>query len=367
MTDTAADHATGSCNSPALQFGHDLAREPAQRPEIVRQQHQDVFEPHLAKLAEPPQDGIRIADQRIGGLAVGIGFGPVPVEPGQGPVRPDHLRDAVLARPHGGFVFAPVLGEDDGAGEGHLHGIEHPARPGAGRAPYAEPFPGAAERGELVEQDVEPGFGDPGDGFVGAGAGPQRRVGLLHHRRFDHDIAVLPVLAVVAEALLRGPGFEDQPERFLVPLQRFFLRDAEALELDVAVALADAEIEPAARQQVEGRGLLGEQHRIVPRQHRDRRSQPDPLGPGRQIGQQVEGRRDLARAGEVMLDQEDAVIAETLGLLDEVDQLAVALAVRGFVAAPGDGAAEETEFHAGEPPNGLFRLAVARSLGEAPN
>ena len=167
---------------------------------------------------------------------------------------------------------------------------------------------------------------------------------------------------MVAEALVRGPRFEDQPERFLVTLQRFFLRNAEALELDVAVALADAEIEPAARQQVEGRGLLGEQHRIVPRQHGDRRSQPDPFGPGRQIGQQIERRRDLARAGEVMLDQEDAVVAETLGLLDQVDQLAVALAVRGFVAAPGDGAAEETEFHAGEPPNGLFRLTVARTL-----
>ena len=35
----------------------------------------------------------------------------------------------------------------------------------------------------------------------------------------------------------------------------------------MAVAFTDAEIEPPAGHQVERRGLLGEQHRVVPGQH----------------------------------------------------------------------------------------------------
>ena len=39
------------------------------------------------------------------------------------------------------------------------------------------------------------------------------------------------------------------------------------------VTLADAEIEPAAGHEIERRRLLGEQHRIVPRQHHHGRPQ----------------------------------------------------------------------------------------------
>ena len=54
-------------------------------------------------------------------------------------------------------------------------------------------------------------------------------------------------------------------------------------ELVAAIALADAEIEPPVRQQIEGRGLLGDQDRVVPRQHDDRGAEPDALGARREI------------------------------------------------------------------------------------
>ena len=48
----------------------------------------------------------------------------------------------------------------------------------------------------------------------------------------------------------------------------------------MAIALADAEIEPAAGQQVDGRGLLGEQHRVVPGQHHHGGADAQRLGAG---------------------------------------------------------------------------------------
>ncbi len=109
----------------------------------------------------------------------------------------------------------------------------------------------------------------------------------------------------------------------------------------MAIAFADAEFEPAAGQEIDRRGLLGEQNRIVPRQHQNRGAEPQGLGFRRHPGQQRQARRDLAEAGEMMLDQEGRMIAERLGLDIVVDELLVALAgidVRSAMA--GRGAAE---------------------------
>ena len=72
----------------------------------------------------------------------------------------------------------------------------------------------------------------------------------------------------------RTPGPGDDVERLIEALFRFLDRDAEAAEFGIAVALADTEIEPSTRQEIEGRRLLSEQHRIVPRQHDHRTSDP---------------------------------------------------------------------------------------------
>src|SRR5262247_3281441 len=59
----------------------------------------------------------------------------------------------------------------------------------------------------------------------------------------------------------------------------------EAGELVVAVALADPEVEAAAREQVERRGLLGQQHGVVPGQHDDRGAEPQRRGARADPGQ----------------------------------------------------------------------------------
>ena len=60
--------------------------------------------------------------------------------------------------------------------------------------------------------------------------------------------------------------------------------ESEAGEFVVPVALADPEIEPAARQQIERRRLLRQQHRVVPRQHHHRGAEPQR---GRRFASQV--------------------------------------------------------------------------------
>ena len=123
-------------------------------------------------------------------------------------------------------------------------------------------------------------------------------------------------------------------------------RHAEASELVPAITFADAEIEPPARQQIEGRGLFRQQHRIVPGQDQYRRAEPQMPGAGAEPGQQIEAGRNLAKAGEMMLDEKCAVVAQRLGFDIIVDEVAKALAAVGIGAgSPGLRAAEQSEFH----------------------
>ena len=124
---------------------------------------------------------------------------------------------------------------------------------------------------------------------------------------------------------------------------------AETGELVIAVALADPEIEPPAGQQVEGRGLLGQQHRVVPRQDQHGGAEAQGRGAGAEPGQQVEAGRNLAEAGEMVLDDKGRVEAERLGLDIVLDPLAKALAAvgqfRAGLRALRLGAAEQSEPH----------------------
>ncbi len=123
-------------------------------------------------------------------------------------------------------------------------------------------------------------------------------------------------------------------------------RHREPGELVVAIALADPEIEPAAGQEVERRGLFGEQHRIVPRQHDDRRAKPQCRRARGDPGQQVQGRRDLADLREMVLGDEAAVKPERLRLDMVVDKIVIAArAFRRLHAASRRRAAEQPEPH----------------------
>ena len=125
---------------------------------------------------------------------------------------------------------------------------------------------------------------------------------------------------------MRCPRLGDHLQCLVEARVRFLHRDAEARELVVPVALADAEIEPAAGQQIEGCRLLGQQHRVVPGQHDHRGAQPQRTGLRGEPGQQVQAGRDLAEAGEMVLDQKGAVKAERLGFHVVVDEVAEPLA-----------------------------------------
>ena len=107
--------------------------------------------------------------------------------------------------------------------------------------------------------------------------------------------------------------------------------DAESGEFVVPVSLADAEIDPATREQVEGSDLLGQQHGIMPGQHQHRGAEAQRRGACPNPGQQVQARRHLAKASEMVLDQECTDIAECLGLniaLNEFPEASAAVDIR---------------------------------------
>ena len=202
------------------------------------------------------------------------------------------------------------------------------------------------ERGELVEQEIIAAGGDPADRIRAAGAHPHRRMRFLRGRRLDDDVLELPVFALMREALLRRPGFDDDIERLVEARVGFRDRHAESGEFVVAVTLAGAEIEPAAGEQIDGGGLLGEQYRIVPGQHQHRGAESQGLGLCRHPGEQRQAGGNLAEAGEMMFDQEGRVIAERLGLDVIVDELLVALpGIDIRPAMAGRRAAEKSKPH----------------------
>ena len=172
----------------------------------------------------------------------------------------------------------------------------------------------------------------------------------LHRRGFDHHVLEIPALSVMRETALAGPRLADDRHRLVEALGRLGLRDAETGEFVIAVALADAEIEPPVRQQIERRRLFGNQHRIVPGQHHHRGAEADAFGAGGEIAQQRKRGRDLSVAGEMVLDDEDAVEAQPLGGADIVDVLGIAVAVAARAAARRPRPAEKTEPHRPNPP-----------------
>src|SRR5580765_7063638 len=102
------------------------------------------------------------------------------------------------------------------------------------------------------------------------------------------------------KAPVAGPGLAQKGDGFLVALLGLRHVDAEAVELAPAVALADAEIEAPVRQQVKRCGLFGEERRIVPRQYEDRGAEPQGRRLGGEVGQEIQGRRNLAEPGEMV-------------------------------------------------------------------
>ena len=170
--------------------------------------------------------------------------------------------------------------------------------------------------------------------------------GLLPWRGLHHDVVERPEFALVREPLARRPCAGNDLDRLLVARVGLLPRNIEAHELVVAVALADAKIEPAARHHVDRRRLLGEQHRVVPRQHHHRAADAQRGRSHGKAGQQRQRGRNLVPAGEMMLDQKRRAIAQRLGLDVQLQVVMEALPALGrmFVGA-GLRGAEQSELH----------------------
>ena len=135
---------------------------------------------------------------------------------------------------------------------------------------------------KLVEQEIEAAPRAGGDRAVAAGRQPHRRMRPLVRRRFDNHLVEAEEAATVGERSVGGERAHQHVEHLLEARLGLGGRHGEACELVVAVAFADSEIEPAVREKIQGRNLLGKQHRVVPGQHQDRRAEAQARRAGRE-------------------------------------------------------------------------------------
>src|SRR3546814_6196547 len=99
--------------------------------------------------------------------------------------------------------------------------------------------------------------------------------------------------------------------------------NAEAGGLIGTIAPPDPKIEPSLRHQIDDRGLLGKQNRIVPRHDGDRGAKADLRRHAREVAEKRQGRAELAVAGKMMLDKKDGLESEPLGLDNIVDEILI--------------------------------------------
>src|SRR5262245_22106327 len=119
---------------------------------------------------------------------------------------------------------------------------------------------------------------------------------------------------MVGKGHVGGEGTHGHIEYLLEARLGLCGRHRKTRELVVAVALAHSEIEPAAREQIQGRNLLRKQHWVVPWQHKDRRAEAKARRTSRNKRQERESRRDLADACKVVLGHEARMEHEYFGL-----------------------------------------------------
>ena len=129
------------------------------------------------------------------------------------------------------------------------------------------------------------------------------------------------------ELAVIGKGFaaqrrDDDLGRLDKARPRLLHRHAEPLVFDAGRAAPEAEQAAPAAQDIEQRDLLGDAHRVVPRQHDDRGAELDPLRAPGVIGEQLGRRRRHRIAGEMVFEREDRVEAERLGEVAERQMLA---------------------------------------------
>jgi hypothetical protein len=227
------------------------------------------------------------------------------------------LRIGGLAR-QGRLLVGFVLGDVELPRHDDLRRIEAQALLSALRLVDGNALAERCSAGILIEDQVEAARRGAADRGFAAGGNPERRMRLLRRRRLDHDVLELPEAAMMRESLPCREGARHHLDCLVETCLRFRGRDLKTVELAVPITLADAEIETAAGDQIERRRLLGQQHRIMPRQNHHRGAKPQLGRAHGERGQKHQRRRHLIPAGEMMLDQKARREAERLGLDVEV-------------------------------------------------
>ena len=125
--------------------------------------------------------------------------------------------------------------------------------------------------------------------------------------------------------------------------------DAETVEFIRLIAAAQAQYEPASRQQVGEGGLLHQPQRLVERQGQYGRPEADMGGLRRAMGHHHEGGRADRMVGEVMLREPGDVEAEILRHLHRVDRGAQHRGGRGVPVIQAHEVEEAESCHCGPP------------------
>src|SRR5438309_1198795 len=164
------------------------------------------------------------------------------------------------------------------------------------------------------------------------------RVRLLQRLRHHARVADREEPSLVRERLRLGPRLGDDLHRLLEAVAVLLLRHVVAAELRRPVAAPEADLEPAARDDVHEGRLLGQAQRVM--EGEDRRRQPDTHAPGPRGGDGGEGAGIDGEAvvDEVVLGQPDLVEAELLRPLHLLE-----LAVHDLLVAQPRHGLEEVE------------------------
>ncbi len=184
-------------------------------------------------------------------------------------------------------------------------------------------------------------------GIGAVGGDPYRRVGRLHRPRRQVQLARPEVFAAEREGFA-APRADDEVERLLEPLAAFLHRDRIAFVMQGRGAASDPEFQPSVAEDVGDRGLFGDLDRVVQRQERHRRAEPDagcPLRRRRQHHQRVG--QDRKRAAEMQFAEPHRIEADLVPEFDLTDDVVVALLLR--IAGRTGQLVEKPEAHGSSP------------------
>ena len=158
--------------------------------------------------------------------------------------------------------------------------------------------------------------------IAGSAMPPSSRRGLCSGIGVTRTSPTLKRLPSKSSALA-GPGAADDRDGLLDQARALLELAAELGELELAIADADAEIEAAARQHRQRRGVLGDAHRVVQRQDHQVGADAHALGARADRGGDHQRRGRVAVIAEVMLGDPHGIEAEALGLDDLLERLRV--------------------------------------------